>query len=82
MVQMSTERRLRWLFLVPAVGDDDAVDPSSSPPSSCTLNGEERRNLSQWVGKMGKTLQAVSRDTPSFTPGNDASVGCLVENGS
>ncbi len=47
-----------------------------------SLNGDQRRNISQWVGKMGKTLQAVSRDTPSFTPGNDASVGCLVENGS
>ncbi len=47
-----------------------------------SLNDEQRRNVSQWVGKMGKTLQAVSRDTPSFTPGNDASVGCPVENGS
>ncbi len=47
-----------------------------------SLNDEQRRNVSQWVGKMGKTLQAISRDTPSFTPGTDASVGCLVENGS
>ncbi len=47
-----------------------------------SMNSEQRRNVSQWVGKMGRTLQAVSRDTPSFTPGNDASVGCLVETGS
>lgn len=47
-----------------------------------SLNDEQRRNVSQWVGKMGTTLHAVSRDTPSFTAGNDASVGCLVENGS
>ncbi len=47
-----------------------------------SLNDEQRRNVSLWVGKMGKTLQAVSQDTPSFTPGTDASVGCLVENGS
>lgn len=47
-----------------------------------SLDAEQRRNVSQWVGKMGKTLEAVSRDTPSFTPGNDASVGCLVANGS
>lgn len=47
-----------------------------------SLNSEQRHNVSQWVDKMGKTLQAISQENPSFKPGTDAGVGCLVENGS
>ncbi|ASJ75393.1 DUF6279 family lipoprotein [Granulosicoccus antarcticus] len=44
-----------------------------------SLDAQQRRSVSRWVGKMGSTLQAVSQDKPSFRPGKDASVGCLVQ---
>jgi hypothetical protein len=47
-----------------------------------SLDEQQRRNVSQWASKMGTTLQAISSDAPSFTPGTDARVGCLVKNGS
>lgn len=47
-----------------------------------SLDPQQRRSISRWMGKMGSTLEGVSRDKPSFKPGTDASVGCLVQAGS
>lgn len=44
-----------------------------------SLSREQRRQASTWLATMGRTLQAVSKDKPSFTPGTDPSVGCLVK---
>jgi len=43
-----------------------------------SLDTEQRATLSAWLAKMGETLGAISRDEPSFVPGSDPSVGCLV----
>jgi len=44
-----------------------------------SLSAEQRNHVSQWLDKMGDTVLAISSDTPSFKVGNDASIGCLVE---
>lgn len=43
-----------------------------------SMTTEQRRNSSRWIAKMGRTLSAISKDKPSFTPGSDPSIGCLV----
>lgn len=47
-----------------------------------TFSKEQRVTTSQWLKKMGKTVRAISNDTPSFKMGNDPTIGCLtVANG-
>ena len=43
------------------------------------MTDEQRAAASEWLGGLADTLAAISRDEPSFTPGDDPSVGCLVE---
>ncbi len=43
-----------------------------------SLSKEQRRQASQWLATMGRTLQAVSKDKPSFKVDTDPAVGCLV----
>ena len=43
-----------------------------------SMSDEQRRTLSRWLNGMGRTLTAVSRDTPSFKVNGDPAVGCLV----
>lgn len=43
------------------------------------LSPGQRRQSSQWLAKMSRTLQSISEDEPSFKPGNDPSVGCLSD---
>ena len=47
-----------------------------------SMTPEQRDELSTWLAKMADTLVAVSRDEPSFEPGTDPSVGCLVDTAS
>ena len=44
-----------------------------------SMTDEQRADGSAWLERMGKTLEAISRDEPSFEVGDDPSVGCLVE---
>ncbi len=44
-----------------------------------SLSAEQRSNVAPWLSKMADTILAISKDTPSFVVGNDASVGCLSE---
>lgn len=43
-----------------------------------TFSQPQRTVTKQWLSKMGKTIDAISRDKPSFRVSNDASHGCLV----
>lgn len=43
-----------------------------------SLTREQRRQASQWLATMGRTLNSVSKVKPSFQVGNDPTVGCLV----
>jgi hypothetical protein len=42
-----------------------------------TFSKEQRDSTSRWLKKMGRTVLAISKDTPSFKIGNDPAVGCL-----
>ena len=44
-----------------------------------SLTTEQRRTSSAWLAKMSRTLQAISKDKPSFNVGTDSSIGCLVD---
>lgn len=44
-----------------------------------SMSQEQRSTASSWLSKMGDTVLAISKDTPSFTVVNDESIGCLVE---
>ena len=46
-----------------------------------SMTPEQRVSASAWLAKMADTLESVSRDEPSFVPGDDPAVGCLVEAG-
>ncbi len=43
-----------------------------------TFSEPQRAVTKQWLSKMGKTIDAISKDKPSFKVSNDASHGCLV----
>ena len=43
-----------------------------------SMTDEQRATASSWLAKMGSTLDAVSKDKPSFTVIEDPSLGCLV----
>ncbi|MGQ7843469.1 DUF6279 family lipoprotein [Granulosicoccus sp. 3-233] len=43
-----------------------------------SLSEGQRRQASQWLATMGRTLLAVSKVKPSFQVGTDPGVGCLV----
>jgi len=44
-----------------------------------SMNDEQREAAGRWIDKMGETVDAISRDEPSFEVGDDPSVGCLVD---
>ena len=44
-----------------------------------SMTPEQRSSTSRWLSKLGNTVDAISRDKPSFEVGNDPSVGCLVD---
>ena len=44
-----------------------------------SMTPAQRAAGSAWLAKMAETLEAVSRDEPSFVPGDDPTIGCLVE---
>ena len=43
-----------------------------------TLDHDQRIKASNWIKKMGKTIQAISKDKPSFKVQNNPELGCLV----
>lgn len=43
-----------------------------------TFSEPQRKVINQWLGKMSNTVNAISKDKPSFQVSNDASHGCLV----
>jgi len=44
-----------------------------------SMTAEQRAHSKQWLSKMATTLDAISKDEPSFTASNDPVVGCVVE---
>jgi len=44
-----------------------------------SMSEEQRSTASRWLSKMGDTVLAISKDSPSFKVVNDKSIGCLVE---
>ena len=44
-----------------------------------SMTPAQRAAGSAWLAKMAETLEAISRDEPSFVPGDDPTIGCLVE---
>ncbi|MFK7858705.1 MAG: DUF6279 family lipoprotein [Granulosicoccus sp.] len=44
-----------------------------------SMTPEQRDTLSRWMRKLASTLEAISRDKPSFQVVNDPSLGCLVD---
>ena len=44
-----------------------------------TLSGLQRRDATRWMAKMGRTLEAISRDTPDWLPADDPAFGCLAD---
>ena len=43
-----------------------------------SMTPEQRQAGSAWLAKMAETLESISRDEPSFVPGDDPATGCLV----
>jgi len=43
-----------------------------------SMSTAQRKAVSQWLAKMGRTVSSISEDTPSFKVGDDPQVGCLV----
>ena len=43
-----------------------------------TLSGLQRRDATRWMAKMGRTLEAVSRDAPDWLPADDPAFGCVA----
>jgi len=43
-----------------------------------SMSTAQRNAVSQWMAKMGRTVNSISKDTPSFKVGTDPEVGCLV----
>ncbi|MFK8077241.1 MAG: DUF6279 family lipoprotein [Granulosicoccus sp.] len=44
-----------------------------------TFSQQQRNFTRKWLSKMAKTIDAISRDHPSFNVSNDPSIGCLVK---
>ena len=43
-----------------------------------TLTSLQRRDATRWMAKMGRTLDAVSRDRPDYLPADDPAFGCIA----
>ena len=44
-----------------------------------SMSDEQRSTASRWLEKMARTLQAISKNEPSFKVTNDPALGCLVD---
>jgi hypothetical protein len=44
-----------------------------------SLTFDQRKQASIWITQLASTLDAISKNKPSFSVGNDSSIGCLVE---
>ncbi len=44
-----------------------------------SLTADQRKQASIWVTQLAETLDAISKNEPSFKVGTDPSIGCLVE---
>lgn len=42
-----------------------------------SMTSTQRKSTSQWLSKMSKTVQAISKIEPSFSIGSDPAIGCL-----
>jgi len=43
-----------------------------------SMNYDQRIHASNWLGKMGRTIDGISKDTPSFKVTNKPELGCIV----
>lgn len=82
-VAMNTHFRKRWTLLESAYPKVWRQNRQLWEDTSYTLihslTDEQRKNTSQWMSKMSKTLLAISRDEPSFSIGTDPTLGCLPD---